>query len=71
MIHAAVNEFVKQSSICAHIICNSIKVCEQPVPRTNKMPQCAFKFEAVEENRILNLRKFALVQNNNLNDNKI
>ena len=35
------------------------------------MPHCAFKFGAVEEDRTLNLRKFALVQNNNLKDNKI
>ena len=31
-----------------------MEVFEKPVPRTKKIPHCVFKFEAGEENRIVN-----------------
>ena len=59
------NEFVRkiQSSYCqsfnlnqyklSYTVSNNIVVYEEPVSRANKIPLCAVKFEAGEENRIV------------------
>ena len=37
----------------SYTVSNNIVVYEEPVSRAKKMPQCAVKFEAGEENRIV------------------
>ena len=34
-------------------ISNNFEVYEEPVPRAKQIPQCAVKFEAVEDNKIV------------------
>ena len=43
------------------IISNNVKVYQEPVQRTKKIPHCAVKFEAGEENRIV-YERISLIQ---------
>ena len=49
-IYFAVSLSLQYKLLCT--ISNNIEVYEEPEPRTNKIPHCAVKFEAGEENII-------------------